>query len=153
MVDPVPASDTDFSQFTMSGPRASVSASNALQARIWCTVTDVFLKVGKTSDALLCVREAQFLAPHFPSVMLSYGRVMQASDDEKASGELYCSALASVNSCTTPRGTTRPRSTGKRPLLCTSSTMKRGIGWGRCSQVRDTRNLQPTAIGRLWSWS
>ena len=35
---------------------------------------------------------AQFLAPHFPSVLLSYGRVMQAS--EKASGELYRSALA-----------------------------------------------------------
>ena len=94
MVDPDLASDTGSSQFTMSGPRASVSASNALQARIWCTVADVFLKVGKTSDALSCVREAQFLAPHFPSVLLSYGRVMQASDNEKASGELYRSALA-----------------------------------------------------------
>eukprot|EP00731_Ephydatia_muelleri_P001730 Em0001g1730a len=52
MVDPDLASDTGSSQFTMSGPRASVSASNALQARIWCTVADVFLKVGKTSDAL-----------------------------------------------------------------------------------------------------
>eukprot|EP00731_Ephydatia_muelleri_P001738 Em0001g1738a len=94
MVDPDLASDTGSSQFTMSGPRASVSASNALQARIWCTVADVFLKMGKTSDALSCVREAQFLAPHFPSALLSYGRVMQASGNEKASGELYRSALA-----------------------------------------------------------
>ena len=153
MVDPVLASDTGYSQFTISGPRASVSASNALQTRIWCTVADVFLKVGKTSNALSCVWEAQFLTPLFPSVLLSYGRVMQASDNEKASGELYRSTLASVSSCTTPRGTTRPRSTCKRPLLWTSSTMRRGIGWGRCSRARDTRNLQPTAIGRLWTWS
>ncbi|KAL5516552.1 hypothetical protein EMCRGX_G001913 [Ephydatia muelleri] len=62
MVDPVLASDTGSSQFTMSGPHASVSVSNALQARIWCTVTDVFLKVGKTSDALSCVRDAPW--PH-----------------------------------------------------------------------------------------
>ena len=73
---------------------ASVSASNPLQARIWCTVADMFLKVGKTSDALSCVQEAQFLAPHFPSVLLSYRCVMQVSDNEKASGDLYCSALA-----------------------------------------------------------
>ena len=54
----------------------------------------MFLKVGKTSDALSCVQEAQFLAPHFPSVLFSYRCVMQVSDNEKASGELYCSALA-----------------------------------------------------------
>ncbi|KAL5517201.1 hypothetical protein EMCRGX_G002701 [Ephydatia muelleri] len=78
----------------MSSPCASVSASNPLQARIWCTVADMFLKVGKTSDVLSCVWEAQFLAPHFPLVLLSYGCVMQASDNEKASGELYRSALA-----------------------------------------------------------
>lgn len=94
MADPDLASDTGSSQFTMSGPRASVSPSVALQARIWCTVADVFLKAGKTADALSCVREAQLLAPHFPSVLLSYGRVMQASDNAKAAGELYRSALA-----------------------------------------------------------
>lgn len=94
MVDPDLASDTGSSQFTVTGPCAAVSAPNAFQARIWCSVADVFLKAGKTGDALSCVREAQFLAPHLPSVLLSYGRVMQASDNAKAAGELYRSALA-----------------------------------------------------------
>ncbi|KAL5517196.1 hypothetical protein EMCRGX_G002695 [Ephydatia muelleri] len=73
MVNPDLASDMGSSQFTMSSPCASMSVSNPLLARIWCTVADMFLKAGKTSDALSCVREAQFLAPHFPSVLLSYG--------------------------------------------------------------------------------
>eukprot|EP00731_Ephydatia_muelleri_P002514 Em0001g2514a len=83
MVNPDLASDMGSSQFTMSSPCASMSVSNPLLARIWCTVADMFLKAGKTSDALSCVREAQFLAPHFPSVLLSYGCVMQASDNER----------------------------------------------------------------------
>eukprot|EP00731_Ephydatia_muelleri_P001699 Em0001g1699a len=114
----------------------------SIVARIWCTVVDVFLKVGKTSDALSCVREAQFLAPHFPSVLLSYGRVMQASDNVKASGELYCSTFARcqlmcLGLCQLMYYSKRYDQAEKRPLLWTSSTMRRGIGWGRCSQVRD----------------
>eukprot|EP00731_Ephydatia_muelleri_P001749 Em0001g1749a len=132
MVDPDLASDTGSSQFTMSGPRASV---------------------GKTSDALSCVREAQFLAPHFPSVLLSYGRVMQASDNEKASGELYRSALAlqPTNpialhvdwSAHVPFQEVRPGREVPAEGHCwwTSSTMRRGIGWGEVFSSQGHKEL------------
>ncbi|KAL5516531.1 hypothetical protein EMCRGX_G001891 [Ephydatia muelleri] len=91
-------------------------------------------------DLILCIPVDYMHA--ILEVLLSYGRVMQASDNVKASGELYCSTFARcqlmcLGLCQLMYYSKRYDQAEKRPLLWTSSTMRRGIGWGRCSQVRD----------------
>lgn len=70
-------SDAGSSRFSLSATQSLPSEPLLLQAHIWCTIADVFLQAGKLSDAMSCVREAQFLAPHLSTVLLAYGRVLE----------------------------------------------------------------------------
>ena len=95
-------SDAGSSHFSVGGARSQqVNQPSVLQARIWCTVADVYLKDGKMSDATSCVREAQCLAPLLPSVILSYGRILQQEGRLQEACQQYQSALTLQPTSTT----------------------------------------------------
>ena len=87
------ASDAGSSHFSLSATQSLPSAPLLLQARIWCTVAEVFVLAGKLSDAVSCVREAQYLAPHLASVLVAYGRVLELEGQREAAVGQYRGAL------------------------------------------------------------
>ena len=88
------ASDAGSSHFSLSAAHHTPSNQpNLLQARIWCTIAEVFLSGGKTSDAVSCVHEAQYLAPHLTSVLITHGRVLEVEGNAKQALEQYRNAL------------------------------------------------------------
>lgn len=69
-------SDAGSSHFSINTSQTTPNQPNILQARIWCTIAEVFLLTNKTADAISCIREAQYLAPYLPSVFICYGKIM-----------------------------------------------------------------------------
>ena len=91
------ASDAGSSHFSLSVSTANKPHSShpyLLQARIWCTIAEVFLESDKISDAASCVREAQYLAPHLSTVLITFGRVLEAEKKSEQALEQYRSALS-----------------------------------------------------------
>lgn len=88
------ASDAGSSHFSLGASQAPVSQPNLLQARIWCTIAEVFLSAGKVSDAYSCVREAQYLGPYLSSVLTTHGRVLELERKEDQAMKLYNNALS-----------------------------------------------------------
>ena len=92
-VSPDIASDTGSSHFSLNR-NAPPNQPNLLQARIWCTIAEVFISAGKVPDALSCVREAQYLAPHLSSVLITHGRVLLAEGHTDQALEQYRNAIS-----------------------------------------------------------
>lgn len=92
-ISPDVASDTGSSYFSLSGSPSLPNHPNLLQARIWCTVAEVFLSAGKISDAVSCIREAQYLGPHLPSVLVTHGRILELDGKADQAMEQYRNAL------------------------------------------------------------
>lgn len=93
-ISPDVASDAGSSNFNLSTPNLPPNQPNLLQARIWCTIAEVFLSTGKISDATSCVREAQYLGPHLPRVFVTYGQVLEMEGKTEQALEQYRNALA-----------------------------------------------------------
>ena len=87
------ASDAGSSHFSINTPQTSPSHPSLLQARIWCTIAEVFLLAEKTADAVSCIREAQYLAPYLPTVFICYGRVLANDKNFAVALEQFRSAL------------------------------------------------------------
>ena len=92
-VSPDFASDTGSSHFSLNTTQTNPSQPSVLQARIWCTIAEVFLLAEKTRDAVSCIREAQYLAPYLPSVFISYGRILASENKFEEALEQFRSAL------------------------------------------------------------
>ena len=88
------ASDTGSSHFSLGAAQVPTNQPNLLQARIWCTIADVFLSAGKVSDACLCVREAQYLGPYLSSVLTAHGRVLEEEGKADEAMKLYRNVLS-----------------------------------------------------------
>ena len=87
------ASDAGSSHFSLSASHTHTNQPNLLQAKIWCTVAEVFLSAGKVPDAISCVREAQYLGPHLPKVLVTHGRVLEREGRMEQALEQYRNAL------------------------------------------------------------
>ena len=86
------ASDAGSSHFsTVDTP---INQQNLLQARIWCTIAEVYVSAGKIKDASSCVREAQYLAPHLSSVLVTHGRILEIEKQPQQSLDQYRNALS-----------------------------------------------------------
>ena len=93
-VTPDFASDTGSSHFSINtAAQATPNQPNLLQARIWCTIAEVFLLAKKMADAISCIREAQYLAPYLPSVFVCYGRILAREENYDQALEQFRSAL------------------------------------------------------------
>ena len=92
-VTPDFASDAGSSHFSINTSQTTPNQPNILQARIWCTIAEVFLLANKTADAISCIREAQYLAPYLSSVFICYGRVMASEKNYDQALEQFRSAL------------------------------------------------------------
>ena len=88
------ASDTGSSHFSLSAAQTPTNQPNLLQARIWCTIAEVFIKSEKISDASLCVREAQYLSPYLSSVLITHGRVLEMEGHLNQALKQYFNALS-----------------------------------------------------------
>lgn len=88
------ASDTGSSHFSLNTGHTPTNQPNLLQARIWCTIAEVFISAGKVPDALSCVREAQYLAPHLSSVLITHGRVLEAEGNPELGLEQYRNSIS-----------------------------------------------------------
>ena len=88
------ASDTGSSHFSLNTGRTPTNQPNLLQARIWCTIAEVFVSAGKVPDAISCVREAQYLAPHLSSVLIMHGRVLEAEGNPDLALEQYRNSVS-----------------------------------------------------------
>ena len=87
------ASDAGSSHFSINTTQTAPNQPNLLQARIWCTIAEVFLLAKKTADAISCIREAQYLAPYLPSVFICHGRILASEKNyDQALGQ-FRSAL------------------------------------------------------------
>ena len=93
-ISPDIASDTGSSHFSLTTAQTPTNQPNLLQAKIWCTIADVFVSAGKLSDAVSCVREAQYLAPYLSSVLTTHGRVLELEERLDQALSLYNDALA-----------------------------------------------------------
>ena len=87
-------SDPGSSHFSLSASQTPMNQPNLLQARIWCTIAEVFLSAGKVPDAYSCVREAQYLGPYLSSVLTTHGRVLELEKKEDQAMKLYNNALS-----------------------------------------------------------
>lgn len=87
------ASDTGSSYFSL-GTQIPTNQPNLLQARIWCTIAEVFMSAGKVSDANSCVREAQYLGPYLSSVLTTHGRVLELEGRSEQAMKLYYNTLS-----------------------------------------------------------
>ena len=93
-VTPDFASDAGSSHFSINTTtQTTPNQPNLLQARIWCTIAEVFLLANKTADAVSCIREAQYLAPYLPTVFISYGRILAIEKKYDQALEQFRSAL------------------------------------------------------------
>ena len=88
------ASDTGSSHFSLNTGHTPTNQPNLLQARIWCTIAEVFVSAGKVPDAISCVREAQYLAPHLSSVLITHGRVLEAEGNSELALEQYHNSIS-----------------------------------------------------------
>ena len=88
------ASDTGSSHFSLGAAQTRVNQPNLLQARIWCTIADVFISAGKITDANSCVREAQYLGPYLSSVLTTHGRILELEDHPDQALKQYYNALS-----------------------------------------------------------
>ena len=93
-VNPDIASDAGSSHFSLNTVETPPNQPNLLQARIWCTIAEVFASADKVGDAISCVREAQYLAPHLSSVLVTHGRILELEKQPQQSLEQYRSALS-----------------------------------------------------------
>lgn len=87
-------SDTGSSHFSLSAAQIATNQPNLLQARIWCTIAEVFIKADKIPDASLCVREAQYLSPYLSSVLITHGRVLELEGHSDRAIKQYFNALS-----------------------------------------------------------
>lgn len=87
-------SDNGSSHFSLSTAQVPTNQPNLLQARIWCTIAEVFMSAGKVSDAISCVREAQYLGPYLSSVLTTHGRVLEMEKKADQAMNLYYNALS-----------------------------------------------------------
>lgn len=87
-------SDEGSSRFSFNTVETPPNQRNLLQARIWCTIAEVFAGADKIGDALSCVREAQYLAPHLSSVLVTHGRILELERQSQESIVQYRSALS-----------------------------------------------------------
>lgn len=88
------ASDTGSSHFSLTTAQTPTNQPNLLQARIWCTIAEVFMSAGKLSDANSCVREAQYLGPYLSSVLTTHGSVLELEGRSEQAMKLYFNALS-----------------------------------------------------------
>ena len=88
------ASDTGSSHFSLNTSHTPTNQPNLLQARIWCTIAEVFVSAQKIPDAISCVREAQYLAPHLSSVLITHGRVLEAEGNPNLALEQYRNSIS-----------------------------------------------------------
>ena len=93
-LSPDVASDAGSSHFSLSTSQMPPNQPNLLQARIWCTVAEVFLNAGKMTDAISCIREAQYLGPHLTVVLIGHGRVLEMEGKRDLALDQYRSAAA-----------------------------------------------------------
>ena len=93
-VTPDFASDAGSSHFSINTTtQTTTNQPNLLLARIWCTIAEVFVLAEKMTDAISCIREAQYLAPYLPSVFVSHGRVLASERNYDQALEQFRSAL------------------------------------------------------------
>lgn len=85
-------SDTGSSHFSLS-TSPSLRSSTVIQAQIWCTIANVFIKCKKYTDASLCVQEAQYLAPYLPVVSITSGHVFESENHPELAMDQYNNAL------------------------------------------------------------
>lgn len=88
------ASDAGSSHFSLGTAQIPTNQPNLLQARIWCTIAEVFMSAGKISDASSCVREAQYLGPYLSSVLTTHGQVLELEEKTDQAAKLYYNALS-----------------------------------------------------------
>lgn len=88
------ASDAGSSHFSLGTAQKPTNQPNLLQARIWCTIAEVFMSGGKVSDANSCVREAQYLGPYLSSVLTTHGRVLEMENRSDQAMKLYYNSLS-----------------------------------------------------------
>jgi tetratricopeptide (TPR) repeat protein len=86
-------SDTGSSHFSLSTTSPSLSPPVLMQANIWCTIAEVFIKCKKYSDASLCIQEAQFLAPYLPTVSITNAHILEQEDQPSLARDQYNNAL------------------------------------------------------------
>lgn len=87
-------SDNGSSHFSLGAAGAPSNQPNLLQARIWCTIAEVFMSADKLSDAGSCVREAQYLGPYLSSVLTTHGKVLEMEGKGEQAMKLYYNALS-----------------------------------------------------------
>lgn len=88
------ASDTGSSHFSLGTAQLPTNQPDLLQARIWCTIAEVFLGAGKVLDAYSCIREAQHLGPYLSSVLTTHGRVLEQEERSEEAMKLYRNVLS-----------------------------------------------------------
>ena len=93
-VSPDVASDAGSSHFSLGAAQIPTNHPNLLQARIWCTIAEVFLLADKVSDAGKCVSEAQYFGPYLSSVLITQGRVLEMQNDSDQALKQYFNALS-----------------------------------------------------------
>ena len=91
-ISPEVASDAGSSHFSISNA-PSLNTPILVQAQLWCTIANVFIKNKKFSDAALCVQEAQFLAPYLPVVSITNGKVLESEKQLEVALDQYNNAL------------------------------------------------------------
>ena len=88
------ASDTGSSHFSFGAAQTPTNHPNLLQARIWCTISEVFLQADKLHDANMCINEARYLGPYLSSVLIMYGRVLEMKGNSEQALKQYFNALS-----------------------------------------------------------
>ncbi|XP_046847827.1 tetratricopeptide repeat protein 7B-like [Xenia sp. Carnegie-2017] len=79
---------------SLSFSQLSAPVALAMQARIWLIIADVFIGVGKSIEALACVKEANLLIPHSADIMFVRGRVSEIQKNLNEARTFYENALA-----------------------------------------------------------
>ncbi|XP_028395895.1 tetratricopeptide repeat protein 7B-like [Dendronephthya gigantea] len=72
----------------------SVPAALAIQARIWLTISEVYINLNKESEATACVKEANLLFPHSPDVLFQRGFIFERLENFEQAKKFYENAVA-----------------------------------------------------------
>ncbi|CAB4017182.1 tetratricopeptide repeat 7B-like [Paramuricea clavata] len=79
---------------SMSVCQLSIPAALAMQARIWLTIAEVYIHLGKDTEATACVREANLLLPYSPDVLFQRGHIHESQGNFELAKNFYENAIA-----------------------------------------------------------
>ena len=79
---------------SLSVCQLSIPAALAMQGRIWLTIAEVYINLGKGTDATACVKEANLLFPHSPDVLFQRGQIHESQGNFEQAKNFYENAIA-----------------------------------------------------------